>query len=86
MKKNNNQKKSVTKLMVILVLAFLLVIVAGITYAYYMANMAETGVKEVLNVSTANVGNVTFEHGDTLLLENAFPGQSDHKDFTVKAD
>lgn len=86
MENNNVQSKNVTRLILVLVVVFLLLIIAGVAYAYFMARLSSSGATEEASVKTGTVGDVIFNNGATLTLKNAFPGDTDTKEFTIKAD
>ena len=83
----NENNKGTTILLTVIGVATLLVAVVGATFAYFTANVKDVNPdKTDVNVSAATVGTITFTHGDTITLQNAYPGDLDSKTFTIAAD
>lgn len=84
------EKKSSTILLTVIGIATLLVTLVGATFAYFTAGFDEqyqngdNDGKDVI-VTAANLGEITFAHGDTVTLNNVLPGDSDTKTFTISA-
>ena len=85
-----SEKKSSTVLLTVIGIATLLVSLVGATYAYFTAGLNEayqdgdTDGKDVV-VTAANLGEITFTHGNTIVLDNVVPGASDTKEFSISA-
>lgn len=82
----NDTKKGNTVLLTVIAVATLLVAVVGATFAYFTASVSNPGGNESVVVTTANLGTITYQNGTQISLDNALPGASDTKSFTIKLD
>ena len=82
---NDNTKKGNTVLLTIIAVATLLVAVVGATFAYFTASVKTDGDPQSVIVKTATIGTITYKDGDVINLQNALPGDSDSKDFTIES-
>ena len=85
MNSNENQKKGNTILLTVIAIATLLVAVVGATFAYFTATVTGNDKASSVIVKTAEIGTVTFTDGDELKLENALPGATFSKTFTISS-
>ena len=87
MNSNENQKKGNTILLTVIAIATLLVAVVGATFAYFTATVTGNEGASSVIVNTANLGTVTFQDGsEEVKLENALPGASITRTFTISTD
>ena len=56
------------------------------TFAYFTASVTGNDTASSVIVKTAKIGTITYTNGQDVKLENALPGASDQKTFTVKSD
>jgi len=81
------EKKGTTVLLTVIGLATLLVTLVGATFAFFTAQVDDRNANATnVTVTAATLGTVTFTHGDTITLNNAYPGATGSIDFTIKAD
>ena len=82
----NDNKKGNTVLLTVIAVATLLVAVVGATFAYFTATVAGNDAASSVIVSTAKIGQITYTNGNTITLDNAYPGaKSNEITFTVKS-
>ena len=68
-------------------IATLLVAIIGATFAYFSIQVQGNNTASSIHVSTANVGGVTFDGtGAGITIDNAYPGWSETKQFTIRSD
>ena len=82
------EKKSSTILLTVIGIATLLVTLVGATFAYFTAEVNDVrpeGAGNDVVITAANLGEITFAHGNTITLANALPGATDTKSFTISA-
>lgn len=81
---SENQKKGNSVLLTVIAVATLLVAVVGATFAYFTASISGNDTASSVIVNTASVASITYENGQELKMENAYPGQySNEITFTV---
>lgn len=82
-----SERKGTTVLLTVIGIATLLVTLVGATFAWFSAQVTDEneGTNNV-TITAANLGKVTFTHGDTILLENVYPNATDEVEFTVASD
>ena len=85
MNSNENQKKGNTILLTVIAIATLLVAVVGATFAYFTATVTGNEGASSVIVKTAEIGTITFTDGQEINLENALPGASKNKEFSISA-
>lgn len=79
-----SERKGTTVLLTVIGIATLLVTLVGATFAWFSAQVEDTNPNNTdVTITAANLGKITFAHGDTILLENVLPGVSDEVEFTV---
>lgn len=72
------------KYLIIALVICLIVSVIGISFAYFVSSVNSRGSGSNVNANTAELVKVSYDAGtQTLDLENAIPGDSDSKFFTV---
>ena len=82
----NDNKKGNTVLLTVIAVATLLVAVVGATFAYFTATVAGNESASSVIVSTAKIGQITYVNGNTITLNNVYPGaKSNEITFTVKS-
>ena len=57
----------------------------GATFAYFTASVTGNENASSVIVKAANLGTITFKDGSEITLENALPGASESKNFTIEA-
>ncbi len=83
---NDNQKKGNTVLLTVIAVATLLVAVVGATFAYFTASVQGNNTASSVIVNTATLGNIVYENGDEIKMDNAYPGAySNEIEFTISA-
>ena len=82
---NQNQKKGNTILLTVIAIATLLVAIVGATFAYFTATISGNDKASSIIVKTAQIGQIVFQDGDEIKLENALPGASTQKTFSISA-
>ena len=84
MKEENKKGNSV--LLTIVAVATLLVIVIGVSFAYFTASVSGNDTASSVIVKTAEIGTITYTNGQALVLENGYPGAySNTITFTVSS-
>ena len=83
-----SENKSSTILLTVIGISTLLVTLVGATFAYFTAGVKDVrpnGAKDDVVITAANLGEINFAHGNTITLDNALPGATDTKEFTISA-
>lgn len=83
MEENNNKKQTV--FLSVVAIATLLVAILGATFAWFSARVTGNEEASSVIVETATLG-IVYENGNEIRLENAMPGDSDTKTFTVSSE
>lgn len=80
----SDNKKGNTILLTVIAIATLLVAIVGATFAYFTASVTGNTDASSVVIKTTSIGNVTYENGTELKLDNAYPGAYSNKiTFTV---
>lgn len=78
------EKKGQTIFLSVVGIATLLVAIVGATFAWFSTTV--TGTAKDITVTSAKLGTVSFTDGTAIALNNAYPGATATKDFTITAD
>lgn len=82
-----NDKKGNTVLLTVIAIATLLVAIVGATFAYFTASISGNDTASSVIVETASLGNIVYENGTEIKLENALPGATSNEiTFTVSIE
>ena len=82
------EKRGSTVLLTVIGIATLLVAVVGATFAYFTANVAQENSDKVIEIKSATLGTITFNHGTGIALGTTnpvYPGEKASNVFTVKS-
>lgn len=81
-----DNKGGSTVLLTVIAIATLVVALVGATFAYFTATVQGNNEASSIVIRTASIGNIVYENGTELTLENAYPGAYSNKiTFTVSS-
>lgn len=78
-----NENKGQTIFLSVIGIATLLVAIVGATFAWFSATVEGNDEASSITVQAAKIASVIFDDGNTVTMENALPGWSDSKTFTI---
>lgn len=80
------EKKGTTVLLTVIGIATLLVTLVGATFAFFTATVDDQneGTNNVV-ITAANLGTITYSHGNQIVMDNIYPGATKNVDFSVES-